>query len=242
MYVWTETEMSKKLFSRTEMLIGSNNMKKLNNSTVAVFGIGGVGSYCVEALARSGISKLILIDSDTVSVTNINRQLIATAETVGKSKVTVAKDRLISINPQIEITEINEFITQNTDLSFLENCDYVVDAIDTVSAKIHLIEYCKIKSIPVISAMGAGNKTDPTKFEVSDIYDTSICPLCRTMRRELKKRNIENLKVVYSKEEPIIPILPLTVGSKQVPGSFSFVPSAMGLIIAREVVFDIIGE
>lgn len=233
--------MNNEIFSRTEMLIGQEALNKIKNSTVAVFGIGGVGSYCVEALARTGIKKLILIDADEVSVSNINRQLIADTTTVGIKKVEAAKKRLLAINPEIEVATIPEFITTDSDLSFIDNCDYVVDAIDTVSSKIHIIEYSKSKNIPIISAMGAGNKTDPTKFEVADIYKTSVCPLCKVIRYELRKRNIKNLKVVFSKEEPRTPEIIEKVGPKQVPGSLAFVPSAMGLIMAREVVFDIIG-
>lgn len=231
--------MSSELFIRSEMLLGKDAMTKLKNSTVAVFGIGGVGSYIVEALARTGIGKLILIDGDDVARSNINRQLIADVTTVGQSKVEVAKKRLLSINPDLEIVTVNEFLTAESDFSFIDGCSYVADAIDTVSAKIKLIEYCKEKDIKIISAMGAGNKTDPTRFEVSDISKTSVCPLCKVMRYELRKRNIKSLKVVYSKEEPITVT---DVDGKRIPGSLAFVPSAMGLIMAREIVFDLIKE
>ena len=234
--------MNREIFSRTEMLIGQEALNKLNNSTVAVFGIGGVGSYSAEALVRSGVGRLILIDSDEVSVSNINRQIIADTTTVGIKKVEAAKKRLEAINPDVKIIAIDEFITVESDLSFIDNADYVIDAIDTVSSKIHIIEYSKTKNLPIISAMGAGNKTDPTRFEVADIYKTSVCPLCKVIRYELRKRNIKNLKVVFSKEEPRTPKIIEKVGAKQVPGSLAFVPSAMGLIMAREVVFDIIGE
>lgn len=231
--------MSSELFIRSEMLLGKDAMTKLENSTVAVFGIGGVGSYIVEALARTGIGKLILIDGDDVAKSNINRQLIADVSTVGQSKVEVAKKRLLSINPDLEIVTVNEFLTAESDFSFIDGCSFVADAIDTVSAKIKLVEYCKEKNIPIISAMGAGNKTDPTRFEVSDISKTSVCPLCKVMRYELRKRNIKSLKVVYSKEEPITVT---DVDGKRIPGSLAFVPSAMGLIMAREIVFDLIKE
>lgn len=236
-----EIDMNREIFSRTEMLIGQEALNKLNNSTVAVFGIGGVGSYSAEALVRSGVGRLILIDSDEISVSNINRQIIADTTTVGIKKVEAAKKRLEAINPDVKIIAIDEFITVESDLSFIDNADYVIDAIDTVSSKIHIIEYSKTKNLPIISAMGAGNKTDPTRFEVADIYKTSVCPLCKVIRYELRKRNIKNLKVVFSKEEPRTPKITQKVGAKQVPGSLAFVPSAMGLIMAREVVFDIIG-
>ncbi len=238
-FVLTEIKMKKDFFVRSEMLLGAKAMEKLENSTVAIFGIGGVGSYIAEALARSGIGKLILIDSDTVAESNINRQLIADTETIGMAKVDAAENRLKKINPDLEIIKVNEFMTANTDYSFLKECDYVADAIDTVSAKIRIAEFCYENKISLISAMAAGNKTDPTKFEVSDIYKTSVCPLCRVMRTELKKRNIPSLKVVYSKEEPIKAI---TDDGSRSPGSLPFVPSVMGLVIAREIVFDLIKE
>ena len=231
--------MNSELFTRSEMLLGKEAMAKLNNSTVAVFGIGGVGSYIVEALARTGVGKLILIDGDDVATSNINRQLIADTTTIGQSKVDTAKKRLLLINPNIEIVTVNEFLTIESDFSFIDKCSFVADAIDTVSAKIKLIEHCKEKNIPIISAMGAGNKTDPTRFEVSDISKTSVCPLCKVMRYELRKRNIKSLKVVYSKEEPISV---KDSEGKRVPGSLAFVPSVMGLIMAREIVFDLIKE
>lgn len=229
--------MKEEFFSRTEMLLGKDAVKKLNKSCVAVFGIGGVGSYTVEALARSGVGKLILIDGDTVAESNINRQLIADTTTVGMAKVEAAKSRLIKINPEIEVIAVNQFLTASSDFSFIDGCSYVADAIDTISAKLALVEYCKAKNIPIISAMGAGNKTDPTRFEVSDIHKTSVCPLCKVIRTELRKRGIKSLKVVFSKEEPI-----KTEGQSRTPGSLAFVPSVMGLIMAREIVFDIIKE
>lgn len=231
--------MNSKLFSRSEMLLGKNAINKLNNSTVAVFGIGGVGSYIVEALTRSGIGKLILIDGDDVTESNINRQLIADTTTIGIAKVDAAKKRLLSINPELQIVTVNEFLTADSDYSFIDGCSFVADAIDTVSAKIKLVEHCNEKNIPIISAMGAGNKTDPTRFEVADIFKTSVCPLCKVMRYELRKKGIKKLKVVYSKEEPISVS---DIDGKRVPGSLAFVPSVMGLIMAREIVFDLIKE
>ena len=231
--------MNSELFIRSEMLLGKDAMQKLKDSTVAVFGIGGVGSYIVEALTRSGIGKLIIIDGDDVATSNINRQLIADTTTIGIAKVDAAKKRLLAINPDLQIVTVNKFLTADSDFSFIDGCSYVADAIDTVSAKIKLIEYCKEKNIPIISAMGAGNKTDPTRFEVSDISKTSVCPLCKVMRYELRKRNIKSLKVVYSKEDPISV---KDIEGKRVPGSLAFVPSVMGLIMAREIVFDLIKE
>lgn len=227
-------------FERTEMLFGKENMEKLKNSVVAVFGNGGVGSYTVEALARTGVGVLILTDADTVDITNINRQLIATVDTVGLDKVEAERTRIKSINPDIEVVTKKEFITVDTDLSFLKECDYVVDAIDTVSAKLHIAEFCYKNNIKLISAMGAGNKTDPTRFTVSDIYKTSVCPLCRVMRYNLRKRGVKSLKVVYSTEEPKNPSA--VKGVRTPPASLAFVPSVMGLIIAKEVVFGIIGD
>ena len=231
--------MNSELFIRSEMLLGKKALQKLQNSSVAVFGIGGVGSYTVEALVRSGIGKLIIVDGDDVAISNINRQLIADTTTVGVPKVEAAKNRLLAINPELKIVTVKEFLTAESDFSFIDDCSYVADAIDTVSAKIKLIEYCKDKNIPIISAMGAGNKTDPTRFEVSDIFKTSVCPLCKVMRYELRKKGIKSLKVVYSKEEPISASI---IDGKRVPGSLAFVPSVMGLIMAREIVFDLIKE
>ena len=244
-------------FSRTELLIGEESLQKLKDSTVAIFGIGGVGSYTVEGLARSGVGKLILIDDDCVCLTNINRQLIATHKTVGKPKVEVMKERILEINPQAKVTTYQTFYLPDTaDQFHFDEYDYIVDAIDTVTAKIDLICKAQAKNIPIISCMGAGNKLDPTKFEVTDIFKTSICPLAKVMRKELKKRGIPSLKVVYSKESPIVPtetetsscatscICPSGTTRKcttrhQIPGSVSFVPSVAGLIIAGEVIKDL---
>lgn len=231
-------------FSRTELLLGKEAMEKLNKSHVAVFGIGGVGGYTAEALARTGIGKLTLIDNDTVSISNINRQIIASHSTVGKYKVDVAKERFTDINPDIIIETHKTFFTpENSDEFDFSDFDYVVDAIDTVSGKIEIVLKCNETKTPVISSMGAGNKLDPTAFEVSDLYKTSVCPLAKVMRRELKKRNIKKLKVVYSKEEPITPkgkCEEEIQGRRQIPGSTAFVPSTVGLIIAGEVVKDLI--
>lgn len=230
-------------FSRSELLLGRDAMKKLNNSHVAVFGIGGVGSYTVEALVRSGVGELTLIDNDTVSVTNINRQIIALHSTVGKLKVDVAKNRALDINPNIKIHTLTTFFTaeNQSEIDFTE-FDYVVDAIDTVSGKIALVEECQKAGVPIISSMGTGNKLDPTAFEVSDIFKTSVCPLAKVMRHELKKRGIKKLKVVYSKEEPKAhkgETDEKPQGRRSIPASVSFVPSVAGLIIAGEVIKDL---
>ncbi len=227
-------------FSRTELLLGKDAMKKLNNAKIAVFGVGGVGSYTVEALARSGIGHFTLFDADTVSVSNINRQIIATQQTIGRRKVEVAKERILLINPTAEI-EIHSvfYLPENAMHYDLSKYTYIVDAIDTITAKIELISRASTLSIPIISSMGAGNKLNPCGFMVEDIYKTSACPLARVMRRELKKRGVESLKTVYSKEIPIEPRTNLTE-DKRTPGSVAFVPSVVGLIIAGEVIKDII--
>lgn len=230
---------------RTTMLIGEENINRLRNAKVAVFGIGGVGSYVVEALARGFIGSFILVDDDVVSLSNINRQLIATHDTVGMKKVLIAKERIESINPDAKVEFSDEMYLPGSSLDFLDDVDYIVDAIDTVSSKISLIVESKKRNIKIISCMGTGNKMNPTQLEVNDIFKTSTCPLCRVMRRELKARNIKNLKVVYSKEQPIKP-LSINENSKskhvkrQTVGSTSFVPSVAGLIIASEVVKDLI--
>ena len=227
-------------FLRTSLIFGEDNINKLNKSNVAVFGIGGVGGYVCEALARSGVGKLTLIDGDVVSVSNINRQIIALTSTVGKFKADVMKDRIMDINPDAEVSTINSFLTtENIDSFKLTEYDYVVDAIDDVKAKLALIKFCFDNNIPIISAMGAGNKLDATGFEVSDIFKTSVCPLARIMRRELKKVGVNKLKVVYSKEEPKNP--PYKIEGEKTVGSLAFVVSVMGLIIAGEVVKDICG-
>lgn len=231
------------MFSRTELLIGKENLEKLQNSKVAIFGMGGVGSYVAEALARVGIGNFILVDNDDISITNLNRQIIATMKTVGRPKVDVAKERILEINPNANIVVYKEFYMPDNQIVFLDDVTYVVDAIDTVTSKIALVEQANKLNIPIISSMGTGNKLDPTKFEVSDIYKTSVCPLAKVMRKELKKREIKSLKVVYSKEEPIKINRNENAefkGKSYVPGSISFVPSVAGLIIASEVVKDII--
>lgn len=230
-------------FIRTEMLLGSESMEILKNSKVAVFGIGGVGGFTVEALGRSGVGKLVLVDYDTVSESNINRQIIATVDTIGKFKVEVMEQRLKSINPDIIVEAKNLLANKdNIDELLTDDIDYVVDAIDMVSSKLLLIEKCKEKNIEIISAMGAGNKINPSMFEVTDIHKTSMCPLAKVMRKELRSRNIKNLKVVYSKERPIEKVIDLDDPDKikKTPGSTSFVPPVSGLIIASEVVKDLI--
>ena len=226
-------------FSRTELLIGKENLEKLKNSKVAIFGIGGVGSFVVEALTRAGIGNFILVDKDNVDLSNLNRQIIATRKTVGKPKVEVAKERILEINPNAEVEIYKEFFMPETEGILDSTISYVVDAIDTVTAKIELVKRAQELNIPIISSMGTGNKLDPTKFEVSDIYKTSVCPLAKVMRKELKARKIKKLKVVYSKEFPIKVARNEEV-IKQIPGSISFVPSVAGLIIAGEVIKDII--
>ena len=229
------------MFSRTELLIGSKAVEKLANSRVAVFGVGGVGGYVVEALVRSGVGTLDLIDNDDVSISNINRQIIATTKTVGRSKVDVAKERALEINPNVKINTYQMFYTSETSGQFdFSQYDYVVDAIDTVGGKLSLVEKSKSAGTPIICAMGAGNKLDPTMFEVADISQTSVCPLARVMRTELKKRNISGVKVVYSKEIPQKSDLIDEKTGKSIPGSISFVPSVVGLIIAGEVIKDLI--
>ncbi|MBQ8503715.1 MAG: tRNA threonylcarbamoyladenosine dehydratase [Clostridia bacterium] len=232
------------MFRRTQMLLGKAAMLKLNNSKVAVFGIGGVGGYVVEALSRSGVGRIDLIDNDCVSESNINRQIIATTETIGKMKTEVAKSRIKEINPDTEVNCFNIFILPENIGEFdFTVYDYVIDAIDTVSGKIAIIERCNALNIPVISSMGTGNKLDPTMFEISDIYKTSVCPLARVMRTELRKRGIKKLKVLYSKEAPVKSENPeIGENGKAVPGSISFVPSVAGLIIGGEVIKDIINK
>ncbi len=229
-------------FSRSEMLIGSEAMDKLKRARVAVFGVGGVGGYAAEALARAGVGAIDLIDNDTVSESNINRQIIALTSTVGKLKTEVMKNRILDINPEGNINTLNMFVLpENIDEIDFSDYDYIVDAIDTVSGKLAIIEKAYKLGIPVISSMGTGNKLDPTKFEITDIYKTSVCPLARVMRYELRKRGVKKLKVLYSPEEPIKPNSPAVgTGEKAVPGSISFVPSVAGLIIGAEVIKDLI--
>lgn len=246
-------------FSRTELLFGKEAMERLEKSRVAVFGIGGVGGYTVEALVRSGIGAIDLIDDDKVCLTNLNRQIIATRKTVGQYKVDVMKERILEINPECKV-EVHKcfYLPENKDEFDFIQYDYVVDAVDTVTAKLQLVMEAQEKGVPVISSMGAGNKLNPAEFEVADIYETSVCPLAKVMRRELKKRGVKKLKVVYSKEKPIRPIEDMTISCRTncicppgaehkcterraIPGSTAFVPSVVGLIIASEVVKDLAG-
>lgn len=239
-------------FIRTQMLIGEEAMKRLHDSRVAIFGIGGVGGYVAEALARSGIGAFDLIDMDTVSVSNINRQIIAVMSTVGRYKTEVMKERILDINPDAEVVVHNCFFLPENEAEFdFTKYDYIVDAVDTVTAKLSIICKAKAENIPVISSMGAGNKLDATAFQVADINQTSVCPLARVMRRELKKREINNLKVVYSQEKPIEHMEKLVdenngatmaLNRRATPGSVAFVPSVAGLILASEVVKDIIAR
>ena len=248
-------------FGRTEMLLGADAMDWLARSRVAVFGVGGVGGYVCEALARSGVGALDLIDKDKVAVSNINRQIIATRETVGREKTDVMRERILSINPEVQVRVYPcFFLPENADRFPFGEYDYVVDAVDTVTAKIELVVRAGEAGVPVISSMGAGNKLDATAFRVADIYETKVCPLARVMRRELKKRNVEHLKVVYSEEKPIVPAKEYgadghdgaagqtaeggesNVVRRQTPGSVAFVPSVAGLIIAGEVVKDLTGR
>lgn len=227
--------------SRSALLLGESALEKLKISRVAVFGVGGVGGYICEALARAGVGAIDIFDRDIVSVSNINRQIIATHKTVGRSKVGVMKERILDISPQCLVTANEVFyLPENADMYDLSEYDYIADAVDTVSAKLEIITRADKLGIPVISAMGAGNKLDPTAFEVSDIYKTQVCPLARVMRRELKARGIKKLKVVYSREEPKHSELIDGESGKAVPGSVSFVPSVMGLIMAGEIIKDLV--
>lgn len=245
-------------FSRTELLFGKEAMDKLAGSKVAVFGIGGVGGYVCEALVRSGVGAFDLIDDDKVCLTNLNRQIIATRSTVGKYKTDVMRDRMLDINPKVDV-EVHKcfFLPENADDFPWDSYDYVVDAVDTVTAKIALVMKCKEKNIPIISSMGAGNKLDGSQFKVADIYKTKVCPLAKVMRRELKKRGVKKLKVVYSEEIPTRPIENMAISCRNncicppgaehkcterrdIPGSVAFVPSVAGLIIAGEVAKDLI--
>ncbi len=234
-------------FDRTRLLLGDEAMGKLKNAKVAVFGLGGVGGYVVEALARCGIGALELVDHDTVSITNINRQILATRSTVGKSKAMAAKERVLDIDPDIQVTEKEMFFGPDTVKAFdFSGYSYVVDAIDTVTGKLALVTASQAAGVPIISSMGTGNKLDPTKFQIADIAKTSVCPLARIMRKECAKRGIRKLKVLFSTEDPITPLAAdtqeLPEGRRALPGSVSFVPSVAGLIIAGEVVKDLIKE
>ena len=241
-------------FSRTELLIGKQGIEKLQSSKIAIFGLGGVGSYVVEGLARAGIGNFILIDNDIISESNINRQIIATTKTIGKAKVEVAKERILEINPLAKVEIFQEFFcVENIKLfNKIKDADYIVDAIDTISSKIELIVNANNNNVPIISCMGTGNKLDPTKFEITDIYKTSVCPLAKVIRKRLKEIGIQKLKVLYSKEEPIkiedntkenmemVKIKENELNNNKIIGSISFVPSVAGLIISGEVIKDII--
>ena len=247
-------------FSRTELLLGEAGMEKLAKSTVAIFGVGGVGSFVAEGLARAGVGHLVLIDNDLICLTNINRQIHATSKTVGKKKTETMKERILDINPKAVVDTIEDFyLPDQADRFFTMHYDYVVDAIDTVTGKIDLVLQCRDRHIPIICSMGAGNKLNPAMFEVADIYKTSVCPLAKVMRRELKKRGVKKLKVVYSREQPVTPIEDMSIscrahcicppGAKHkcterraIPGSNAFVPSVAGLIIASEVIKDLAAE
>ena len=238
-------------FCRTAMLIGEAGLAQLKTARVAVFGIGGVGSFAAEALARAGVGRLVFVDNDAVAASNINRQLAALCSTLGRSKAAVMKERIEDVNPAAEVEIVEEFfLPERAGLFFHGSYDYIVDAIDTVAGKVGLVMAAKERTIPIVSSMGAGNKLDPTKFEVADIYETSVCPLARVMRRELRSRGVEALKVVYSTEKPRRPLFAVQeesagrgeqVFSKQPPGSVSFVPSVAGLILASVVVRELAG-
>jgi tRNA A37 threonylcarbamoyladenosine dehydratase len=227
-------------FSRSELLLGVGSTKALAGSRVALFGLGGVGSYVAEGLARSGVGAFVLVDGDVVSRTNLNRQLIALQNTVGRPKTEVTRERILAINPAANIQTHRVFYLPGEHQGLIDGCDYVVDAIDTVSAKLALVEEAKNKGIPIISCMGTGNKLDPTRFCTADIYETSVCPLCRVMRRELKKRGVQSLKVVYSQEEPLSCVAEDAAPGRHSPGSVSFVPPVAGMILAGEVVKDLL--
>ncbi|HBG5277228.1 TPA: tRNA threonylcarbamoyladenosine dehydratase [Clostridioides difficile] len=229
--------------TRTSFLVGDDGIKKLNNSNIIVFGVGGVGSFTVEALARAGVGNITILDFDDVDITNINRQIPALHSTVGRYKVDVMEERILDINPNINIKKIRSLYNKDTSDEILtERYDYVVDAIDMVSSKIHLIETCEKKGLKIISSMGMGNKLDPTKIVVTDIHKTSTCPLAKVMRKELRDRGIKKLKVVYSTEQPIELKKKVMNGRKVTPGSVSFVPSVGGLIIASVIVNELLGQ
>ena len=231
--------MEESAFCRTKILIGNEGLEKLKNAKVAVFGVGGVGSFVVEALARAGVGNFVLIDKDQVSLSNINRQLIATYNTIGKLKVDVAKERILSINPEAKVETFAEFFMPGNTNILNNSITYIVDAIDTVTAKIELVMQAQKLGVPIISSMGTGNKLNPCLFEITDIYKTQVCPLSKVMRKELKQRGVKHLKVLYSKEEPLKSGI-IGENGKAIPGSISFVPSVAGLIIAGEVIKDLL--
>lgn len=230
------------MFSRFELLVGQDKIRDLNQKKVIVFGVGGVGGYVVEALVRSGIEHITLVDNDSVSISNLNRQIIATQKTVGMSKVKVAKERIESINPHCHVETLEMFyLPENADSIDLTQYDYVVDAIDTITSKIELACRCEKLGVPLMSSMGTGNKMNPAMLEVSDVYKTSVCPLAKVMRKELKTRGVKHLKVVYSKELPIKPLQSKEeTNRRSIPGSNAFVPSSAGLLIASEVIRDLL--
>lgn len=250
--------MAKHSMSRTELLIGEESLNKIKNKKVVILGIGGVGSFAVEALVRGGVGKLILVDDDIICITNLNRQIHATYKTVGRSKVDVMKERILEINPDCEVTALRTYIdSNNMDKIITKDVDYVIDAIDSITSKIQVAIWCENNNKKLISSMGTGNKLDPTEFKVADIYDTKICPLCRVMRKELRRKGVKHLKVVYSVEEVLKPAVDESIidkkesvserdsskmwaGKRQVPGSISFVPPVAGMIIAGEVIKDMI--
>lgn len=228
-------------FSRTERLLGQEGMERLAASTVAIFGIGGVGSFVAEGLARAGVGHLVLIDNDVICLSNINRQIHATAGTVGRRKTEAMRERILGINPGAVVDRIDDFyLPENGEKFFRQDYDYVADAIDTITGKIHLVLQCHERGIPIICSMGAGNKLEPARFEVADIYDTSVDPIARIMRKKLKEHRIPHLKVVYSREKPIAAGSGDPAGTRAVPGSISFVPSVAGLIMAGEIVRDLV--
>ena len=231
--------MEESAFRRTKILIGDEGLEKLKNAKVAVFGVGGVGSFVVEALARAGVGSFVLIDKDQVSLSNINRQLIATYNTIGKLKVDVAKKRILSINPEAKVETFAEFFMPGNTNTLNNSITYIVDAIDTVTAKIELVMRAQKLGVPIISSLGTGNKLNPCLFEITDIYKTQVCPLAKVMRKELKQRGVKHLKVLYSKEEPLKSGI-IGENGKAIPGSISFVPSVAGLIIAGEVIKDLL--
>lgn len=236
--------MSLNELSRTELLVGEEGISKLNNSKVIVFGVGGVGSFVVESLTRAGIGNLVLVDNDTVCISNLNRQIHATQATIGRVKVDVMKERVVSINPNCNVETKQIFVTpENISEIITNDIDYVVDAIDTITSKLALAEYCYKNGINIISSMGTGNKIDPSQFKVSDVYKTKVCPLAKVMRYELRKRGVKKLKVVYSEEMPMTPDKGRAVPSqkRQTPGSISFVPPVAGMIIGGEVIKDLSG-
>jgi len=232
------------MFSRFELLVGEQALAKLQNMHVIIFGVGGVGGYVVEALVRSGIGSITIVDNDVISLSNLNRQIIATRETIGRKKVDVMKEHILSIRPDCDVHALETFyLPENADDIDLTQYDYVVDAVDTITSKIELAVRCEQFQVPLISSMGTGNKMNPAMLEVSDIYETSVCPLAKVMRRELRKRHVQHLKVIYSKEIPLKPAsLPEETNKRSIPGSTAFVPPSAGLLMASEIVKDLLNQ